>query len=45
MKSKEIYPELEDIKHEIQSLKVLVLEAHQTPKQVVSFQGLLKGSL
>ena len=42
MKLEQIYPELEEIKNEIRSLKILIIEKSQT-KQVVSIGGALKG--
>ena len=39
---KEIYPELEEIKNEIQNLKVLILQTHKIPKQLVSLRGMGK---
>ena len=38
----EIYPELKKIENEIQSLKVLVLQTYQIPKQLVSLRGMGK---
>ena len=42
MMQEEIYPELKKIEHEIQSLKVLVLQTYQIPKQLVSLRGMGK---
>lgn len=41
--SNQIYPELEEIKNEIQNLKILIIKSQQTPKQIVSLKGMLKG--
>lgn len=38
----QIRPELEEIKHEIQSLKILIIKMQQAPK-IVSLKGALKG--
>ncbi len=38
----EIYPELKKIENEIQSLKVLVLQTYQIPKQLVSLRSMGK---
>jgi len=43
MKLEQIYPELEEIKNEIRSLKILIIQSRQTPKQIVSLRGALKG--
>lgn len=42
MMQEEIYPELKKIENEIQSLKVLVLQTYQIPKQLVSLRGMGK---
>lgn len=42
MKLEQIYPELEEIKNEIKSLKILIIESRQTPKQIVSLRGMGK---
>lgn len=39
---KGIYPELEEIKNEIQTLKVLFLQAYFIPKKLVSLRGMGK---
>jgi len=38
-----IYPELEEIKHEIQSLKILIIRTQQTPARITPIRGMLKG--
>lgn len=38
----EIYPELNKIKTEIQTLKILVLKSKDTPKQKISLKGAIK---
>lgn len=43
MINNKIYPELQEIKHEIQSLKILIIKTQQTPKQIVHLRGMLKG--
>jgi len=42
MKLEQIYPELEEIKNEIRSLKILIIQSRQTPKQIVSLRGMGK---
>jgi len=42
IKMKQIYPELKEIKSEIQNLKVLILQTYQIPKQLVSLRGMGK---
>ena len=42
IKTKQIYPELKEIKSEIQNLKVLILQTYQIPKQLVSLRGMGK---
>ncbi len=44
MKS-EIYPELNKIKTEIQTLKILVLKSKTIPKQKVSLKGVIKAKV
>ncbi|MBI2547156.1 MAG: hypothetical protein HYW23_01780 [Candidatus Aenigmarchaeota archaeon] len=38
----EIYPELDKIKTEIQTLKILVLKGKTIPKQKVSLKGVIR---
>ena len=38
----EIYPELNKIKTEIQTLKILILKSKAIPKQTVSLKGVIK---
>ncbi|OQX53675.1 MAG: hypothetical protein B5M48_02780 [Candidatus Omnitrophica bacterium 4484_213] len=42
MKIDKIYPKLNEIKSEIESLKILILERYQVPKQWISLRGMGK---
>ncbi len=42
MKIDKIYPKLNEIESEIESLKILILERYQIPKQWISLRGMGK---
>jgi len=40
----QLYTKLSKIEHEIEALKMLILKIPETPREVVSLRGLLKGA-